>query len=215
MDRCNIEARRRIWAGAEISWEDPTGTPYHAPATMKDTSASGACLQVGAPIGIGSRLTVKWHKEQFGATARNCRRDGQEFLLGVGREKDEAERKNQTRRTSNGAETRPTRDLIDEIQNAARQAASPAKSPARALPDPRLTPLSSVRASAPDVPGGARDKARNNSAPAATPGRPSHSAARLLVKKGKLCNPKSFSRISGVASKTKARPPNPHPRRPL
>jgi hypothetical protein len=52
-----------MWAVAEISWEDPTGTPYHFPATMEDTSASGACLRVEAPLGIGSRLTVKWHKE--------------------------------------------------------------------------------------------------------------------------------------------------------
>jgi hypothetical protein len=31
-----------MWAVAEISWEDPTGMPYHAPATTEDTSASGA-----------------------------------------------------------------------------------------------------------------------------------------------------------------------------
>jgi len=214
MDRCNIEARRRIWAGAEISWEDPTGTPYHAPATMKDTSASGACLQVGAPIGIGSRLTVKWHKEQFGVTARNCRRDGQEFLLGVGREKDEAERKNQTRRTSNGAKTRPTRNLIDEIQNALGR--PPVRRSRRRVPCPT-----------PDSPPCRVSPRRRRMCLAAQGTKLATTAlrlrrigrltlqARLLVKKGKLCNPKSFSRISGVAGKTKTRPPNPHPRRPL
>lgn len=38
------------------------------------------------PISIGARLMVKWHRENFSAVARNCRRDGREFLLGVRRD---------------------------------------------------------------------------------------------------------------------------------
>jgi hypothetical protein len=34
---------------------------------------------------VGAKVTVKWHREQFSAVARNCRRDGREFLLGVRR----------------------------------------------------------------------------------------------------------------------------------
>ena len=181
-----------MWAVAAISWEDPTGTPYHFPATMEDTSVSGACLRVQTPVGIGARLTVKWHKEQFPAIARNCRRDGKEFLLGVRREKDEAERRNQARRASNGADARPTRDRIDEIKNAAPQAASPAKLPVRALPEPTLASPSSVPASAPDVSGGARDKARNNSAPAATPDRPSHPAGSSTRQERKVMESKKL-----------------------
>jgi hypothetical protein len=181
-----------MWAVAEISWEDPTGTPACAPATMEDTSVSGACLRVQTPVGIGSRLTVKWHKEQFRAIARNCRRDGKEFLLGVRREKDQAERRNQTTRASNGADARPTRDRIDEIKNAAPQAASQAKLPVRALPEPTLASPSSVPASAPDVPGGARDKARNNSAPAATPDRPSHAAGSSTRQERKVMESKKL-----------------------
>jgi hypothetical protein len=71
---------------AEISWEDQSGIPKRLPATLEDTSSSGACLRLKAPIQVGARLVVRWHREQFSAVARNCRRDGREFLLGVKRE---------------------------------------------------------------------------------------------------------------------------------
>jgi hypothetical protein len=84
MDGRNVEPRTVMWAVAEVFWEDLTGTK-RAPATLEDTSPSGACLRVKTPITIGSEVTVKWHREQFSATARNCRRDGAEFLWGVRR----------------------------------------------------------------------------------------------------------------------------------
>jgi len=179
-----------MWALAQISWEEPTGMPYHAPATMEDTSVSGACLRVQTPVGIGSRLTVKWHKERFRAIARNCRRDGKESCWVCGG-KTTGCAQNQTRRTSNGADTRPTRDRIDEIQNAARRAASPVKSPARALPDPTVAPPSGP-ASAPNVPGGARNQACNNSAPAATPDRPFHAAGSSTLQERKVMESKKL-----------------------
>src|SRR5690242_9986158 len=86
MDERCIEPRTALWAMAEVAWEDQTGKPYHAPATLEDTSPSGACIRVKTPLMIGSRLTVKWRREEFSAVARNCRRDGREFLLGVWRE---------------------------------------------------------------------------------------------------------------------------------
>src|SRR5665811_847983 len=86
MDGPIIEPRTALWAVAEVWWDDPTGKPLRAAATLEDTSLSGACLRLKTPITIGSRLTVKWHRENFSAVARNCRRDGREFLLGVRRE---------------------------------------------------------------------------------------------------------------------------------
>jgi len=86
MDGRDIEPRTAIWAVAEVSWEDKSGASNHAPATLEDTSPSGACLRVKTPITVGSELTVKWHREQFSAIARNCRRDGGDFLLGVHRQ---------------------------------------------------------------------------------------------------------------------------------
>ena len=86
MDVRDIEPRIVMWAVAEVCWEDDTGKPSRVRGTLEDTSRSGACIRVKAPITVGSRLTVKWHREQFDAVARNCRSDGREFLLGVLRE---------------------------------------------------------------------------------------------------------------------------------
>ncbi len=74
-----------MWAVAEVSWEDPAGVACVFPATIEDTSPSGACIRLRDPIAPGSKVTVKWHREQFSAIARNCRRDGYEYLLGVRR----------------------------------------------------------------------------------------------------------------------------------
>lgn len=86
MDGRNLEPRMTLWAVAEISWEDSTGTPFHAPATLEDISVSGAGIRVQTPVTVGSKVTVKWKREQFSAIARNCRSDGREFLLGVRRD---------------------------------------------------------------------------------------------------------------------------------
>lgn len=86
MDRREIEPRVLIWAQAEISWRDASGAPCRAPATLEDTSKSGACIRVKRPFDIGAALTVRWHREQFSAVAKNCRKDGRDYLLGVHRE---------------------------------------------------------------------------------------------------------------------------------
>ena len=80
-----IEPRTVIWAIAEVSWEDNDGV-YKVRGTLEDTSRSGACVRVKRPFTIGSRVTIKWQREQFSAITRNCRRDGYDFLLGVKRE---------------------------------------------------------------------------------------------------------------------------------
>lgn len=86
MDGRNLEPRTVLWAVAEVFWEDPAGIPYREPATMEDTSPSGACIRLKTPISVGSKLVVKWQREQFSAVARNCRRDGRDFLLGLRRD---------------------------------------------------------------------------------------------------------------------------------
>ena len=88
MDLREIEPRTVMWAVAEVSWEDGGGAPNHVPATIEDTSQSGACVRVKRPFDVGSRVIIKWHREQFSAIAKNCRSDGKDFLLGVRRETD-------------------------------------------------------------------------------------------------------------------------------
>ena len=81
-----IEPRTVMWAVAEVSWDDGSGAPNRTSATLEDTSPSGACVRVKRPFAIGSKVVIRWHREQFSAIARNCRKDGQEFLLGVRRD---------------------------------------------------------------------------------------------------------------------------------
>ena len=81
-----IEPRRLMWALAEVCWSDAAGHSIRSRATIIDISTSGACIRLKDQIGIGSHLIIKWHREQFAATARNCRADGREYLLGVHRE---------------------------------------------------------------------------------------------------------------------------------
>jgi len=86
MDGPIIEPRTALRGVAEAFWQDQAGAVNWAPATLQDTSPSGACIRLKTPIPVGARLTVKWHREDFSAVARNCRSDGREFLLGVRRE---------------------------------------------------------------------------------------------------------------------------------
>ncbi len=81
-----IEPRRLMWAVAEVSWADHEGKPIRSRATIVDISTSGACIRLRDHIGIGERLTIKWHREQFSAISRNCRSDGADYLLGVRRD---------------------------------------------------------------------------------------------------------------------------------
>jgi hypothetical protein len=92
LNQSRIEPRKLLVAVAEISWDMPADTrgdvPLKIPAKLEDTSVSGACLRVRSPLAIGSRLRVKWHREQFTGVIRNCRSDGNGFLLGILRDKD-------------------------------------------------------------------------------------------------------------------------------
>ena len=89
MDGHYIEARTVLWAAAEVPWQDATCTSYRVPATLEDTSLSGACIRVQRPFTIGSRIVAKWQREQFAAVARNCRSDGHGFLLGLRGERND------------------------------------------------------------------------------------------------------------------------------
>jgi len=86
MDGRDIEPRKVLWAVAEITWEDDSGTSFRVPAVLEDTSRSGACVRLKRPVAVGSRIAIKWQREQFPAVARNCRRDGGDFLFSVRRE---------------------------------------------------------------------------------------------------------------------------------
>lgn len=150
MDGRNIEPRTVLWAVAEVSWDDPTGKPNRAPATLEDTSPSGACIRLKSPISVGSRLIVKWQREQFSAIARNCRSDGREFLLGV-------------RRDTNPRHI-PASPPSPGITS--KQASEPAP-PELASGAPKHVPLLSAKA--PNTPAKKEDGEQKSAAPASLP----------------------------------------------
>ena len=72
----------------EVSWEDQFGTRHTSSAKLEDTSPSGACLRVKVPVAIGSAMRVNSHRERFSGTARYCRTDRRDFVVGVQKDKN-------------------------------------------------------------------------------------------------------------------------------
>ena len=73
-------------ARAEAQWEDPSGTACVALAMLEDISRGGAGVRLRQPISVGSKLSIKWHKEEFSGTVRHCHREGMEYVLGIQRD---------------------------------------------------------------------------------------------------------------------------------
>lgn len=143
MGEVSYEPRTVMWARAEVYWQDEAGSPCVSAAVIEDTSASGACIRLRTPVRIGSQINVKWHRGEFSAVARNCRRDGVDFLLGVRREPhvNEAPRP-ETRPTEAPAVTAPVAAVNAEpaptraVQGNSRQMtpSTVAPTPARTAP---------------------------------------------------------------------------------
>src|SRR5271166_4722257 len=84
------EPRVAVMILVEATWEDQSGTVHSSPARMENRSTHGACIRIRTRIGVGWRLSIQSHREQFSGVARYCRPDGKEFLVGI--MKDEAYR---------------------------------------------------------------------------------------------------------------------------
>jgi hypothetical protein len=70
----------------EVSWENQDGTLQTVPARMEDKSARGACIRVKTRIAVGSQLRIQGRWEQFSGIARSCRKEGNEYLVGIQRD---------------------------------------------------------------------------------------------------------------------------------
>ncbi|MFZ0201859.1 MAG: hypothetical protein WB523_23170 [Candidatus Sulfotelmatobacter sp.] len=81
------ELRSAVMILVEASWEDESGAVKAIPARMEDRSASGACIRVKTPIGVGEKLRIQWRFDQFSGVTKYCRSDGREFLVGILRDK--------------------------------------------------------------------------------------------------------------------------------
>ena len=80
------ELRKPVMTLVEALWEDRDGTSHTVPARMEDKSAGGACIRIKTAIEVGSKLRIRWRFEQFSGTARYCRREGWEYLVGIQRD---------------------------------------------------------------------------------------------------------------------------------
>jgi hypothetical protein len=78
--------RTPVMTWVEASWEDQSGALQTAPARMEDKSDGGACIRVRTPIAAGSKLRIQWRFEQFSGTAKYCRSEGLEYLVGIQRD---------------------------------------------------------------------------------------------------------------------------------
>jgi hypothetical protein len=84
------DPRTAVMTMVEASWQDESGTLRTVPACMEVKSAGGACIRLKIPISVGSKLTVRWRFDTFTGTARNCRSEGREYLVGIQRDAADA-----------------------------------------------------------------------------------------------------------------------------
>lgn len=80
------ECRTPVMTMVEASWVDQSGALRTVPARMEDKSPGGACIRVKLPISVGSKLRIQWRFEQFSGTAKYCRSEGREYLVGIQRD---------------------------------------------------------------------------------------------------------------------------------
>jgi hypothetical protein len=93
MSGVRMEMRTAINALVKVSWEGEDGVSHDGSAWMEDTSPSGTCIRLKAPIALGATVKVNWRWGEFAGIAKYCRYDGREYVLGLERIKDSFVRK--------------------------------------------------------------------------------------------------------------------------
>src|SRR5271170_5599264 len=126
------EPRKAMMAVAKVSWEDQDETVHTAPAKIEDTSASGACLRLKVPIAAGTTIHVSWCRDDFSGTAKWCRADDGEYLVGMRR--DQAARPTEARNAPRLNAVNPRQaETNPELRFGAARAR-----PAEVTPEPRM-----------------------------------------------------------------------------
>ncbi len=83
MSGATPEPRTAVMILVEASWLENSGTLRSVTARMENRSAHGACIRIKAKVGVGARVYIRSHREQFSGIAKYCRVDGKEFLAGI------------------------------------------------------------------------------------------------------------------------------------
>jgi len=88
MSEKRIEFRIPLMARVDVLRGAGAGTTPVAPATLEDTSPCGLSVRMKNAIRVGSHITIKWGGEQVSGAVTNCRREKNEYVLGVKRDAD-------------------------------------------------------------------------------------------------------------------------------
>jgi hypothetical protein len=83
MFKDRVEPRKVMMARVEVRWEDQAGGAHNASAMLEDKSLGGACLRLGKPIAVETRLQVRNHGQEFSGIVRHCHARGLEFVVGI------------------------------------------------------------------------------------------------------------------------------------
>jgi hypothetical protein len=83
------EPRSAVMIVAEAWWEGPDGVLQRGSVRIANKSISGVCVRVKSRIDVGAKVRIQSRWDEFSGTARYCRSDGQEYLVGIQRESGE------------------------------------------------------------------------------------------------------------------------------
>jgi hypothetical protein len=81
------EPRKAMMGVVKVSWQDRDETVHTAPAKIEDTLPSGAYFRLKVPIEPGTRVHVSWCRDGFSGTAKWCRADEGEYVVGMRRDR--------------------------------------------------------------------------------------------------------------------------------
>lgn len=56
----------------DVCWNEPSGKLRNTTALLEDISSSGACLQLEAPIPLGTEIRWMWPRKEFRGYVRYC-----------------------------------------------------------------------------------------------------------------------------------------------
>lgn len=85
--RVAAETRKAIMAVATVTWEEEDETVRTARARIEDTSPSGACFRLKAPIRSGTRVEMSWCRDDFSGMTKWCREEDGEYVVGMQRDR--------------------------------------------------------------------------------------------------------------------------------
>lgn len=86
MEDQRLAYRTNIMARAEATWIDSFGNNRPLIGMLENTSPHRSCLLASEPIEVGSRVAIKWWREEFLATVRHRKRKESEYLVGIQRD---------------------------------------------------------------------------------------------------------------------------------